>query len=152
MAFEKKSKGKSAVTEALAAQAETYFNVKQIHIARIGAYLKVYDTVIIHGDGHMFAGKNGVLINGKSFMDGSDHHKEFNSGADSFNKDEIVGRAKFRAIYNRGDELPTTPEEVIQEFYENQKREMQAATRPELTTGFKNAVTLPDPEEDSKSE
>ena len=150
MAFERKPKSK--IAEALAPQKETYFNIKPIHIARIGAYLKVYDTVVIHGDGHMFAGKNGVNINGKTFMDGSDHHIEFNSGADSFNKDEVVGRAKFRAIYNRGDELPTTPEEVIQEFYENQKREMQQATRPEMNTGFKNAVTLPDPTEDSQTE
>lgn len=151
MAFEKKPKNK-AVAEALASQNETYFNVKPIHVARIAAYLKVYDTVVIHGDGHMFAGKNGQNINGKSFMDGSNHHIEFNSGADSFNKDEVVGRAKFRAIYNRGDELPTTPAEVIQEFYENQKREMQQATRPELSTGFKNAVTLPEPETETQNE
>jgi len=124
----------------------TIFNVRPIHVARIKAYLDAgYDKVIIHGDGMMFCGKTGQTFDGKTMEFGSDHHKEFNSGVAEINKNELIARAKFRAIYVKGGELPSTPEEVIQEFYDNQAREMQSATKPELATNFKNAVTVPDP-------
>jgi len=129
----------------------TIFNVKPIHVARIEAYLQAgYDKVIIHGDGAMFCGKTGQLFEGKTMEEGSDHHREFNSGVAEINKDELVARAKFRAIYKKGDELPKTVEDIIQEFYDNQAREMQASVKQDLSSGFKNAVTNPDPVEKPK--
>ncbi len=127
----------------------TVFNVRPIHVARIKAHIDAgYDTVIIHGDGMMFAGKAGQTFDGKTVQDGSDHHREFNSGVSEINKDEVVARSKFRAIYKKGDPLPGTLEDIIQEFYDNQNREMQNATRPEVKEGFRNAVTIPDPVEE----
>jgi hypothetical protein len=120
----------------------TLFNVQPIHVARIKAYINAgHSPIIIHGDGHMFAGKLA--------QEGSDHHKEFNSGVAEINKDEVISRAKFRAVYKKGDELPTTPEDVIQEFYDNQARELQNITKAEINTGFSNAITISDPELES---
>jgi hypothetical protein len=121
----------------------TLFNVQPIHVARIGAYLNAgHEPVIIHGDGHMFAGK--------SAMEGSDHHKEYNSGVAEINKDEIISRAKFRAIYQKNSELPTTPEDIVQEFYDNQAKELQNVTKAEVASNFANAITIEDPKPEVK--
>jgi predicted lipid-binding transport protein (Tim44 family) len=101
-----------------------------------------YEPVIIHGDGHMFAGA--------SAMEGSDHHKEYNSGVAEINKDEIISRAKFRAIYYKNSELPTTPEDIIQEFYDQQAKELQNVTKAEVSTNFANAITIEDPKPEVK--
>jgi hypothetical protein len=130
-------------------EGNTIFNVKPIHITRIKAILDAgYDTVIIHGDGMMFAGKKDQTFDGKTVKDGSDHHKEYNSGVAEINKDEPVSRAKFRAIYKTGDTLPQTPDDVIQEFYDNQNRELQSSTKPETKEGFRNSITVADPVEE----
>ena len=131
----------------------TVFNVKPIHISRIKAYLDAgFNPVIIHGDGSMFVSfekADGTKVNGK---DGSDHHVEFNSGVAEINKDEKISRAKFRAIYNKGDELPETPTDVVKEFYNNQAREMQNQTIQEMSHGFENTVTLPEPVKNEKKQ
>lgn len=128
----------------------TMFNVRPIHIARIKAHLDAgFEDVTIHGDGQLFAtftGKDGVKVDGKI---GSDHHKEFNSGVEEINKDEVISRAKFRVTYRKGDTLPGTPEEVIKDFYDNFAREMKEKTKPEIQTGFKNAAYVADPKEES---
>jgi hypothetical protein len=121
----------------------TLFNVQPIHVARIKAYLNAgHEPVIIHGDGMMFAGK--------ASQEGSDHHKEYNSGVAEINKDEIISRAKFRAVYSKSDELPTIPEDVIQSFYDNQAKELQNITRAEVNTNFSNAITIEDPKPEVK--
>jgi hypothetical protein len=101
---------------------ETNFNVKQIHVNRIKSFLKQFDTVIIHGDGAMFVGPKAE--------EGSKFHKQFNAGYE-VNKAEVVSRAKFSATYNKGEETPNTPEDVLADFYLNAQKEIQAQTKPE---------------------
>ena len=113
---------------------ETNFNVKDIHISRIKNYLKNHGTVIIHGDGMMFVGAEAEK--------GSEHHKEFNSGYE-LNKAEVVSLAKFRAIYKTGDTLPTTPDDVLSEFYANSQREIQEHTKPVVEKAKHNFI-IPD--------
>lgn len=124
-------------------KADTFFNVKDVHIEWIKLlFEKGYDKVIIHGDGSMFAGKLGQKFNGLTMEDGSNHHKEFNSGVSAINENEIVSRIAFRAIYTRDGKLPETANDVIEEFYRNEKLELQAANRPEVKSVFTNTVSI----------
>ena len=145
------AKQRKEISQTLAS--DTMFNVKPIHVVRIKANLDAgCEDVTIHGDGMIFVtftGRDGKLVDGKL---GSEHHKEFNSGVAEINKDEVIARAKFWARYKRGEELPTTPEEIIQEFYDNQTRETQTKTKPEAVGGFKNAFSIADPTDKKSAE
>jgi hypothetical protein len=122
-----------------------FFNVKEIHVSRIAKLLDSgYDEVIIHGDGSMFAGRNGQLFDGKSHKDGSDHHKTFNSGAEEINKNDMVSRAKYRAFYRKGDKLPKDKNEIISTFYLTQAKEIQFKKTDESSKVFSNIITLKD--------
>jgi hypothetical protein len=123
----------------------TFFNVKEIHISRIAKLLDSgYDEVIIHGDGSMFAGREGQLFNGKSHREGSDHHKTFNAGAEEINKNDMVSRAKYRAFYKKGDKLPKDKSEIISTFYLTQAKEIQFKKTDESSKVFSNIITLKD--------
>ena len=102
---------------------DTNFNISNIHVSRVKSLLNKFDTVIIHGDGAMFAGSDALT--------GSDYHKSFNAGYE-VNKAEVISRAKFRAIYKKGDAAPTCPEDILSEFYLNANKEIQDTTKPEL--------------------
>lgn len=126
--------------------ADSFFNVRPIHVARIRHYLENgMDKVIIHGDGMMFGGEKGKLYDGKTIEEGSDHHREFNSGVAEINKNEIVSRAKFRAIYEKGGELPESPDDIIKEFHINQAKETVNETKAQTNNGFSNSITIEDP-------
>lgn len=121
---------------------KTIFNIKAIHVSRINKLLESgFDEVIIHGDGSMFAGKTGQLFDGKTHKEGSDYHKEFNSGVE-MNENEAVARGKFRASFTKSN-APKSEQQIIKAFYDTQAREMQNETKPEIK-GFANVVTLKD--------
>ena len=114
----------------------TLFNVQDVHVSRIAKILESQDIVIIHGDGSMFSGKDAML--------GSEHHREFNSGVAEINRNEVISRSKFRAIYKKGDVLPTTPQDIIKEFYNDQARTMQDVTKEVNQGNFDNAISVAD--------
>ena len=123
---------KATVTESN----DTIFNVRDIHLERIKKLIDAgHDTVVIHGDGSMFAGKEAIT--------GSEHHIEYNSGVPTINKDEPIARNAFRAIYKKGDVLPETAQEVIKEFYNNQNKDLQKAHQPKVGgEGFNGAIKV----------
>ncbi len=115
----------------------TLFNVQPIHVTRIENYIKAgYSPIIIHGDGSMFAGAMA--------MEGSDHHKEFNSGVAEINKNEVVSRAKFRAIFEKGNPLPSSVDEIVKAFFDNFSKETQNVTKAVVNDNFKNAISIAD--------
>lgn len=122
----------------------TFFNIKEIHLERIKRLFELgNDKVIIHGDGCLFASKLGQKFgeSGETIEQGSDYHKEFNSGAPTVNKNELVARAGYRAIYERG-KAPKSVDEIIDDFYANEAKEMQAMTKPENKNHLSNTVLL----------
>jgi hypothetical protein len=126
------------------AKVDTFFNVKDIHIERINALLNAgNDKVIIHGDGCLFTGKLGQKFGeaGKTMEEGSDHHKEFNSGAPSINKQELVSRASYRATYTKANR-PVSVEAIIEDFYANESNEMQENLKPQNRDTLSNTVSV----------
>jgi hypothetical protein len=114
---------------------DTVFNVKEVHVDRIKKLIDGgYETVIIHGDGSLFAGKDA--------LEGSNHHKEFNSGVPTVNVNEPIAKNAYRAFYKKGETLPESPQDIIKEFYNNQNKDLQKSNQPEQTTGFNGAITV----------
>ena len=103
----------------------TIFNVNGTHVKYVKALLKTKDVVVIHGDGHMFASSNGenqeiIDENGKRVLvegaiSGSNHHRQFNAGYDT---EEATAKAKYRAVYRKGDKAPETLEDIEKAFIE----------------------------------
>jgi len=114
---------------------DTVFNVKEVNVERIKKLIDSgYETVIIHGDGNIFSGKDAFA--------GSDHHKEYNSGVPTVNQNEPIVKNAYRAIYKKGDTLPESFQEIIKEFYNNQNKDLQKVNQTVQTTGFNGAITV----------
>ena len=103
----------------------TIFNIVEQHVKYVCALLKSKDTVIIHGDGHIFASNKDETVESlddkgqrvylEKAVSGSEHHKTYNAGWDA---NEAVAKAGYRAIYHKGDAAPKTVKDIEQKFIE----------------------------------
>ena len=119
---------------------KTPFNVTENSLKMIAAVVKAHGNCIIHGDGILFAGPDAEK--------GSAHHREYNSGVAEINELEPISRAKFFAKYDR-NKLPKSIDEVISEFYENEKALMIANSKaPETSDKFNISIEDDEPKKE----
>ena len=101
----------------------TIFNINDKHLRNVKALMKQKDTVIVHGDGHMFASNKdekfsyvddkGEVVEVTAAEHGSLVHRTFHAGYDDR---EAVARAGFRAVYSKGDKEPETVKDITDAF------------------------------------
>lgn len=102
----------------------TKFNINEAHVRYVRTLAKQFDLVIIHGDGTIFHSnddeiqdfidENGKRIQIPVAQKGSNHHKVYNSGFDDF---EATSIAKYSATYHKGENLPKTPQDIVDAFF-----------------------------------